>query len=113
MLDGQSYSLDLWNVLVALRGPDSRDKKIKYATTAVIRQAAFPKKPTNASSVFCEDSFSRAMRRREMFRERLDNNHFREHVRDAFDALGLKLGGVNGKNNRPSLGRLRQRRIEG
>ena len=28
MLTGREYSEDLWNVLVALRGPDSRNKKI-------------------------------------------------------------------------------------
>ena len=101
MLDGQPYSLELWNVLTALRGPDSRNKRIKYATTAVIRQAAFPKKPTDASSVFCSDTFLRAMRRRALFRNREDLNHFREHVRDAFAALGLQIGGVNVQANNP------------
>jgi len=105
MLDGQPYSLELWNVLTALRGPDSRNTRIKYATTAVIRQAAFPKKPTDASSVFCSDSLLRATRRQEMFHNREDLNHFREHVRDAFAALGLQIGGVNAGISTATLGK--------
>lgn len=96
MLDGQPYSAQLWDVLVALRGPDSRNRKVKYATTALIRSAAFPKRPCESRSVFGEDSFLRTLRRRSLFAKREDANHFREHVRDAFKALGLKIGGVNG-----------------
>jgi hypothetical protein len=95
MLDGQSFSAELWDILVALRGPDSRNRKLKYATTAVIRQAAFPRRPCEERSIFGDDSFVLTLRRREMFRKRQDHNHFREHIRDAFAALGLKFGGVN------------------
>lgn len=95
MLDGQKYSMDLWNVLTALRGPDSRDRKIKYATTALIRSAAFPKRPCEDLSVFGDDAPHLVERRREM----QDLNHFREHVKDAFDSLDLKWGEVNGKDN--------------
>ena len=96
MLDGKSYSAELWDVLTALRGPDSRDRKVKYATTAVIRQAAFPKRPCEDRSVFGTDSAEYAERRREMFAAREGHNHFREHVADAFTALGLKLEESNG-----------------
>lgn len=34
---------DLWQVLTALRGPDSENEELKSTTTAPIRQAAFPK----------------------------------------------------------------------
>ena len=96
MLDGQSYSADLWDVIVAMRGPDSRDRKIKNATTAIIRSAAFPKQPCLERSIFAhKDSEKLAQRRSSLFTRKLDNNHFREHVTAAFDALGLQIGGVN------------------
>jgi len=96
MLDGQSYSADLWDVLVALRGSDSRNRKLKNATTAVIRSAAFPKKPCLERSIFSsKDTSQLAKRREDMFRRKRDFNHFREHVAAAFESLGLKIGGVN------------------
>ena len=91
MLSGTEYSEDLWNTLVALRGPDSRNKKLKYATTAVIRQAAFPHRPCETRSIFGPDSKSMASRRKAMFKNKEDHNHFREHTRDAFASLGLSL----------------------
>ena len=97
MLDGKSFSAELWDILVALRGPDSRDRKIKSATTALIRTAAFPKQPCLERSVFAiRDSRIFAARRSSLISKKLDNNHFREHVVDAFAALGLKLGEING-----------------
>ena len=97
MLDGKSFSAELWDILVALRGPDSRDRKIKSATTALIRTAAFPKRPCLERSVFAiKDTAELARRRRSLFATKHDNAHFREHVRDAFAALGLKLGEING-----------------
>ena len=97
MLDGKSFSAELWDILVALRGPDSRDRKIKSATTALIRTAAFPKQPCLERSVFAiKDTAELARRRRSLFATKHDNAHFREHVRDAFAALGLKLGEING-----------------
>ena len=95
MLDGKSYSAELWDILVALRGPDSRDRKIKSATTALIRTAAFPKRPCLERSVFAiKDTAELARRRRSLFATKHDNAHFREHVRDAFAALGLKISEV-------------------
>ena len=91
LLTKQPYSADLWDILVALRGPDSRNRKIKHATTAVIRQAAFPARPCEDRSVFGKDSLQLAARRRSLFANREDNNHFREHTRDAFESLGLSL----------------------
>ena len=95
LLNQQPYSGDLWDILVALRGPDSRNRKLKYATTAIIRQAAFPKRPCEDRSVFGADTSERAARRRSLFANREDQNHFREHVRDSFDSLGLKLFELN------------------
>ena len=98
MLEAE-YSGDLWDILVALRGPDSRNRKLKYATTAVIRQAAFPKRPCETRSIFGQDSKALAARRKAMFKKKADHNHFREHVRDSFDSLGLKLFEPNSPSN--------------
>ena len=102
MLDGKSYSAELWDILVALRGPDSRDRKIKSATTALIRTAAFPKRPCLERSVFAiKDTAELARRRQVLVEENMTRQagelpHFKEHVQDAFAALGLKLGEING-----------------
>ena len=109
MLDRKKYSADLWDILVALRGPDSRDRSIKYATTAVIRQAAFPKRPCEDRSVFGHDSPEYAERRRDLFHNRSDHNHFREHVRDAFIALGLNLEESNVSHSKSTRPRLRRK----
>ncbi|MGA2886140.1 MAG: hypothetical protein ABSE80_13480, partial [Halobacteriota archaeon] len=45
MLNKQPYSADLWDILSAIRGPDSRKWGIKDATTTIIRSEAFPKHP--------------------------------------------------------------------
>jgi hypothetical protein len=94
MLDGRPYSAQLWDVLVALRGPDSRTRQIKNATTAVIRTSAFPKRPCLERSVYAvKDTPILAKRRKVLLR--LEQRHFREHVSDAFLALGLKMFEVN------------------
>jgi len=95
MLLRSEFGHDLWNVLVALRGPDTRDRGLKYATTCVIRQHAFPGRPTEGLSVFKDDCKVYAKRRSEMFETREGLNHFREHIGDAFDSLDLKIGEVN------------------
>ncbi len=95
MLTRQSYSGDLWDVLSAIRGPDSRDKTIKHATTTVIRSSAFPKRPCEERSFYSEDSAKKAGIRKQLFKNKEDFNHFRQHVRDGFDSLGLKLFEVN------------------
>ncbi len=88
----QDYGADLWAVLTALRGPDSRDNEVKYATTAVIRDAAFPKRETVNGSVFRKDTQASAAKRRVVFNSPYwDSRHFRGHVEDAFSALGLEL----------------------
>ena len=98
MLDGEPYSADLWDILVALRGPDSRNVKLKNATTALVRSAAFPKQPCLERSVFAHcDTPKLAKRRRKLFRKKKDLNHFREHISAAFESLGLSIGGVNGR----------------
>ncbi len=91
MLTKKSYSADLWDILSAIRGPDSRDKRLKHATTTVIRSAAFPSRPCEERSFYSEDSRKKALIRQELFKNKEDFNHFRQHCQAAFDALGLSL----------------------
>jgi len=91
LLTKQPYSADLWDVLSAIRGPDSRNKRLKYATTTIIRTAAFPERPCEERSFYGEDSAKKAEVRKQLFKNKEDNNHFREHVADAFASLGLSL----------------------
>ena len=95
MLSDRSYSKELWEILTSLRGPDSRNRKIKFATTTVIRDVAFPKRPCENLSFFTKDSKERAARRKKLFQGKEDANHFREHVEAAFESLGLKLFETN------------------
>jgi hypothetical protein len=91
LLTKQPYSANLWEVLSAIRGPDSRNKRLKHATTTIIRTAAFPKRPCEERSFYGDDSAKKAEIRKRLFKNKEDNNHFREHVRDAFSSLGLSL----------------------
>lgn len=95
MLRAKRYSRDLWNVLTALRGPDSRNRWVKTATTGVIRHTAFPSRPNGDLSAFKEDDSMMAKRRVLIYAGKIDSNHFREHVKDAFDSLGLKIKDKN------------------
>lgn len=91
MLNNHTYSADLWDVLTALRGPDCRNHKLKMATTAVIRDAAFPKHPTSLLSFYGRDDHKSFVRRKKMFKDKENRPHFREHVASAFESLGLNL----------------------
>jgi hypothetical protein len=120
MLDGKPYSAALWDVLSAIRGPDCRNHSLKTATTMVIRDAAFPKHPCEERSFYAKDNAKSASRRKKMFSKKGGRPHFREHVRDAFECLGLSLfevnGGANGiqndigRNNPKAVGRRRRSR---
>jgi hypothetical protein len=108
MLTKQPYSESLWSILTCLRGPDSRNRKLKFATTTVIRSAAFPSRPCETLSYFGTDTSKKAVRRKKMFKNKEDLNHFRQHVEAAFDSLGLKLFEENyGTGNHESVGRRR------
>jgi hypothetical protein len=97
LLNQQSYSASLWDICTCLRGPDSRNKKIKYATTAIIRSAAFPTRPCEERSIYGRDSKELVRRRKQLFKNKEDDNHFRDHCRDAFEALQLSLYEINPK----------------
>ena len=91
LLTKQPYSANLWEVLSAIRGPDSRNKRLKHATTTIIRTAAFPKRPCEERSFYGEDSAKKAEVRKQLFKNKEDFNHFRQHVEAAFASLGLSL----------------------
>jgi hypothetical protein len=86
----------LWDVLTALRGPDSPENRnsVKSATTEVIRLHAFP----NAAAYnalygdFSADSELRVERRAKMPSV---GGHFYGHAKEAFKALGLVWNRLN------------------
>lgn len=77
----------LWDILSALRGPDSDDMKVKMATTTAIRRAAFP-----LTHKAMRD-YSIVNRIQAAFEgvynpERMDaHNHFNHHIQSAVRAL--------------------------
>ena len=104
---------ELWDVLTALRGPDNHNNsyaaadKMKNATTAVIRFIALPKTArTVRSGLTYPYAASIGARinadKKDHVETRLSNrgreavgSHFLVHTYNAFDALGLSMGGVN------------------
>jgi hypothetical protein len=109
VLNGPDMNLasQLWDVLTALRGPDStasRRSEIKYATTAVIRRVAFPKtaaiNDNMIPAVFSSDSLNaQEIRTNELVLtgevDKAMGWHFDHHARIAFQALGLDWSAVN------------------
>ena len=82
----------LWDVLSALRGPDNGPAGSKSATTMVIRHAVFGmnSKVERYADVASDDAGRRD------FRITMNMlNHFEEHVRWAFQSLGLKWDEIN------------------
>lgn len=102
-------SKKLWEVLVALRGPDSDVDSDKYATTAIVRKTAFPKafsKPydwnaeiTRQNLVASNGAFGakdneRAVERRKQL-ELKGYSHFTSHAKRAFYVLNLNWSEKN------------------
>lgn len=84
---GDKTAVNLWAVLSALRGPSIGDGGEKDNTTAFIRTAAFPR--AAKSKRFAVPSFDRAGTHIRVSRE--TNWHFRNHIEEAAEALGLKV----------------------
>lgn len=96
MLDRMACALDsterskLWDVLTALRGPDTPDVGRKSVTTAVIRAKAFPlwmARGTNPGADTAGDYHPGEASRNEVCTT--SSGHFQAHARRAFLALGL------------------------
>ena len=83
-------SEQLWWILSALRGPDSGEYSVKYATTAVIRAKMGILVINPSCDVADEDTKENVT-----IRLTLPNDHFGGHARQAFKALGLKWDKVN------------------
>jgi hypothetical protein len=89
----------LWNVLTALRGPDSEDEPLKVATTAGIRTATFPL--TAAAALTLSEGLTSRFANGALFGHRPvidvtqkgkgDSLHFWRHVVDAAHTL-KKIG---------------------
>jgi len=85
--DGAAWKL--WDVLSALRGPDTGNFVLKRSTTAPIRRVAFPKFAKVADE---RGSFGPSFRSDGYERPSLDNPagpHFYGHIRMAAAVLGL------------------------
>lgn len=80
----------LWNVLVALRGPDSGNYSLKDATTAVIRRKALGNVQAMYGCVVGSDSPELAKYRNTVLGE---SHHFLKHAEEAFFALDMSWNG--------------------
>lgn len=84
-------SHQLWNILTALRGPDSNRDDDKYASTCVIRAAALPKtfakgkKNIPFGALMNYDSDIKADHRNAIL-----DGHFKDHAKKAFATLDLR-----------------------
>ncbi len=99
--DDSAVAAKLWDVLSALRGPDSELgnwHKIKDATTSVLRKIAFPKTfatlsgsiVMNEKATGASDSVARAALRSAITSlEESTGVHFTGHIDKGFTALGL------------------------
>lgn len=88
----------LWDVLSALRGPDRPEQYIyKAATTGVIRQFVLPPRSSRRCGLTVVGDDQSSVERRAKLTNARVRAHFYSHVRDAFDALGLKWDQVNEK----------------
>ena len=85
---------ELWDVLTALRGPDSDNEMVKEYTTCPIRRAAFPKLVSLDIDDFAPGPSCRrpGMGTMEEGYQKQDNySHFGIHANGAARVLGLLL----------------------
>lgn len=102
----ENESRRLWNILAALRGPDTPDSNdLKDVTTSVIRATAFPltaKQSNGNGGRLCAsmvgDDSDRASRRK-----LLSSSHFILHAQSAFHALDLLWDMDNGAKMKRKL----------
>ena len=101
------YGFYLFDVLSALRGPDSKSDNVKEATTGLIRGKAFPRvfdenKHQNHLGlvVTLVDNEDHAKLRRDLENDREESHHFIAHAQSAFRYLGLSWSDLNPTPNR-------------
>ena len=85
--EGNENAGKLWEVLTALRGPDSGDMIVKNATTIHIRAAAFPRTAQNHT---LPAKFAIAGDEPSLNESLAGGGHFASHVYFALRTLGIK-----------------------
>lgn len=80
------------NIMAAIRGPDNKDPndEFKWSTTAIIRYRALGDAYPGATNMADSDAWVEK-------RWTLPQGHFRNHMEQAFEALGLKWNENNGE----------------
>lgn len=91
---GGEDARDLWDVLSALRGPDSQDDVLKDTVTCPIRRAAFPKttKRLIAGDIQIGPVFASYNGRTKEYDAKAASagTHFAYHAREAWRALNKR-----------------------
>lgn len=94
--EDEETAREVWCVLTALRGPDADDpvEDVKYATTAVIRTAAFPKTAERREAGYAQiGAIFAPLERVYKYPDDGPNiggeEHFRFHAEKAAGVLGL------------------------
>jgi hypothetical protein len=93
-------SLKLWNILTALRGPDTEDplEELKRATTSVIRTKIGILPCANGATTVPDDSEELVKARMDYVQARTKHTysyHFGNHAMNAFHSLGLRWDTLN------------------
>jgi len=97
----RKYGCLLFDVLSALRGPDSDNNDVKKAATGLIRGKAFPRVLSKSDDndlglvVTHEDNEDLVNVRRDLENNREESRHFLNHAHLAFKHLGLSWYTVN------------------
>lgn len=78
----------LWDVLTALRGPDTENDDLKTCTTAAIRGTAFPKLVGCTANIAATILSASYFNRDAVYGSNVER-HFRSHINSAAFALGL------------------------
>lgn len=79
---------ELWDVLTALRGPDSACTDVKMRTTGLIRTLAFPKTAALSKEHLCIYAFFGDPEKHPIDLRGVAASHFRSHITAAAVALG-------------------------
>jgi hypothetical protein len=97
-----SQSGDLYDILTALRGPDTNDTRfndLKIPITTIVRYAVCKKSKAHFKGLIENDTEQKAKMRVDVYSElRHTHGHFLDHAKAAFHALGLSWDKVNDIN---------------
>lgn len=87
----------LWWVITALRGPDADNtvENLKKATTAVLRHKVGLKQGVGNGATVRPDNMDNVQTRRDLA-QNFEQAHFRTHIGQAFEIMGLQWEEDNG-----------------